>query len=256
MLSKKLGETKGPLFVWLFVTLCFAMPILFGSSSRGQLPQDVTISLILSLLLNIITIPWGLVIFFLVAFLAFWEKKRSLREIFSSVGLKRQGSVSSVFWTLTLTPFFLVIYLLLMVMSYFLGPLSFPQASSPTNGPVPIWYPYYMIIYSFFPVAVIEEAVARGYILDRLMPEHPSSIAKALPAIIISSLLSTLYHIPAYLGLYTFSLPWAVALLAGNVFPWSIALSVAYVRARSRNILGPVLIHFLADSMPIILSLA
>jgi len=113
-----------------------------------------------------------------------------------------------------------------------------------------------MIIYSFFPVAVIEEAVARGYILDRLMPEHPSSIAKALPAIIISSLLSTLYHIPAYLGLYTFSLPWAVALLAGNVFPWSIALSVAYVRARSRNILGPVLIHFLADSMPIILSLA
>jgi len=255
MLSKKLGETKGPFLVWLFVTLCFATPILFGSSSRGSLPQDITMPLILSLLLNIITIPWGLVIFFLVTFLAFWEKKHSLKEIFSSVGLKRQGSASSVFWTLTLIPFFLVIYLLLMVMSYFLGPVSFPQASSPTNGPVPIWYSYYMIIYCFFPVAVIEEAVARGYILDRLMPEHPSSLAKAWPAIIISSLLFTLYHIPAYLGLYKFSLPWAVALLAGNVFPWSIALSVAYVRARVRNILGPVLIHFLADSIPIILSL-
>jgi len=113
-----------------------------------------------------------------------------------------------------------------------------------------------MIIYAFFPVAVVEEAVARGYMLDRLMPEHPSTLAKASHAIIISSLLSTLYHLPAYLGIYSFSLVWAVALLVGNVFPWSIALSIAYVRARSRNILGPVLIHFLADSIPIILLLA
>jgi len=254
MSSKKLGETKGPFIVWLFVTLCFAIPILFSSSSSGTLPQD-TVSLILILLFNM-AIPWGLVIIFLVIFLAFWEKRLSLKEIFASLGLKREGSANSVFWSLALIPFFLVIYLLLMIFSYFLGPVSFPQTSSPSVGQIPLWYPYYMIIYSFFPVAVVEEVFARGYMLDRLMPDHPSSLVKAFPVIVVSSLLFTLYHLPSYLRVYSFSLPWAVALLVGNVFPWSIALGIAYVRARTRNILGPLLIHFLADSIPIILSLA
>jgi membrane protease YdiL (CAAX protease family) len=112
-----------------------------------------------------------------------------------------------------------------------------------------------MIMYSFFPVAVVEESIGRGYILDRLMPQHPSSLVKALPAILLSSLLFTLYHLPSYLMLYSFSVPWTFALLAGNVFPWSVALSIAYVRARTRNILGPVLIHFLADGLPFVLML-
>lgn len=253
MSSKKLGETKGPFIAWLFVTLCFIIPILFRSSSGGTLPQDITMSLVLSLLINM-AIPWGVVLVFLVIFLAFWEKKRSFKEIFASLGLKREGSAKSVFWTLALIPFFLVIYLLLMIFSYFLGPFSFSQSLAPSGGQIPAWYPYYMIIYSFFPVAVVEEAFARGYMLNRLMPEHPSSLAKALPAIITSSLLFTFYHLPSYLRVYSFSLPWTTVLLVGNVFPWSIALSIAYVRARTRNILGPVLIHFLADSIPIILS--
>lgn len=255
MASKKLGEIKGPFIVWLFVTLCFAIPMVFRSSSSTPIPQDITMSIFLTLFINI-AIPWGLVLVFLVIFLAFWEKRRSLKEIFAGLGLKRKGSVKSLFWTLALIPFFLVIYLLLMMLSYFLSPVSFPQTSGPSDEPVPLWYLYYMIIYSFFPVAVVEEAFARGYMLDRLMPEHPSNLTKALPAIILSSLLFTLYHLPAYLRLYSFSLPWAVSLLAGNIFPWSIALGVAYVRARTRNILGPVLIHFLADSMPIVLLLA
>jgi len=203
-----------------------------------------------------IAIPWGAVLVFLVVFVAFWEKKRYLREIFSSLGLKRKGSAKSVFWALSLIPFFLAIYLIFIMFSYFLGPVSFTQASVSSGGQFPLWYPYYMIIYSFFPVAVIEEAVGRGYMLDRLMPQHPSGLIKALPAMLLSSLLLTLYHLPAYLKVYSFSLPWVVALLAGNVFPWSVALSIAYVRARTRNILGPVLIHFLLDSMPYILMLA
>ncbi len=255
MASKGLGETKGPFIVWLTVTLCFTIPMVFRSSSSTPIPQDITMSIILSLFINI-AIPWGLVIVFLVIFLAFWEKKRSLKEILAGLGLKRKGSVKSFFWTLALIPFFLAMYLLLMMLSYFLGPVSFPQASGPSDGPVPLWYLYYMIMYSFFPVAVVEEAFARGYMLDRLMPEHPSNLTKALPAIFLSSLLFTLYHLPAYLRVYSFSLPWAFALLVGNIFPWSIALGVAYVRARTRNILGPVLFHFLADSMPIILLLA
>jgi len=52
MASKKLGEIKGPFIVWLFVTLYFAIPILFGGSSNGTLPQNVTILLVFGLLIG------------------------------------------------------------------------------------------------------------------------------------------------------------------------------------------------------------
>jgi len=256
MESKKLGEVKGPFIVSFFFALYFAIGILRGGSSEGTLPQDVTMSLIYILVVSII-IGWGPLLVFPVAFLAVWEKRRSLRNIFSGVGLKREGSVMSVFWSVVvLFPFLFIIGLLTVIFSYFLGPIPIPvQSSVSSGGQTPLWIPYYMIIYSFFPVAVVEEAYARGYILDRLMPQHPSSLVKSLPAIVLGSLLSTLYHLPSYLWLYTFSTPWLIALLAGNVFPWSIALSAGYVRARARNILGPILVHFLADAIPYVLML-
>jgi len=141
----------------------------------------------------------------------------------------------------------------MQVLSNFLG--SIPSAAS-NNGQIPIWYLWYMVIHSFFPVAVVEEAIGRGYMPDRLMPQHPSSIVKALPAILLSSLLFTLWHVPSYLMSYSFSTPLVVGLLAGNVFPISVVLSIAYVRARTINIIGPVLTHFLLDATPIILWLA
>jgi len=253
MASKMLGETKGPFIVWLFFTLYFAIPILFGGSSSGTLPQDVTISIVLGLLIGV-AIGWGGILVFLVIFLALWEKRRSLREIFSSVGLRRTGSVKSVLWSFALLPLIIAISLLgMMVLSHFLGPI--PSAVS-DSVQFPTWYIWYMVMYSFFPVAVLEETTARGYMLDRLVPQHPSSLVKALPAMLLSSLLMTLWHVPAYLRVYAFPIPWIIGRLAGNVFPTSLILSIAYVRARTRNIIGPVLIHFLLDAMPIILMLA
>jgi len=254
MVSKKFGETKGPFIVWLFVTLCFAILILLRGSSKGTMPQEITMSLVLNLILGMAE-SYGVILVFLVIFLAFSERRRSLRDIFSSVGLGRTGSVKSVFWSVVLTPLFLlVIGLIGIVLGFFLGDIPIPTSVS-NSGQVPPWFPYYMIIYSFFPVAVVEEAWARGYMLDRLMPQHPSNLVKALPAVLLSSLLFTLYHLPSYLRLYSLSAQWVVALLAGNVFPWSVGLSIAYVRARARNILGPVLVHFLADAIPYILML-
>jgi membrane protease YdiL (CAAX protease family) len=252
MESKKLGETKGPFIVWLFFTLYFAIPILFSGSSDGTLQQNVTISLVSGLLIGL-AIGWGGIPVFLVIFLALWEKRRSLRAIFSSVGLRRTGSVKSVLWSFALFPLLIVIGLMMIVLSFFLGPI--PSAVS-NSVQIPTWYIWYMVIYSFFPVAVLEEAIARGYMLDRLMPQHPSRLVKALPAMLLSSLLMTLWHIPSYLRIYSFPIPWAVGRLAGNVFPISVVLSIAYVRARTRNIVGPVLIHFLLDAMPFILALA
>jgi len=253
-MSKKFGEVKGPFIVWLFVVTYFAIPILFVGSSRGTLPQEVTVSLVLNLLIAIVSGCGGILVFLFV-FLSFWEKRRSISEIFSSVGLRRKGVVKSVFWSILITPLFLVIIgLMTMMFVHLPGPVPFLNSAS-NNGETPLWFPYYMIIYSFFPVAVVEEVISRGYVLDRLVPQHPSSIIKALPAILLSSLLFTLYHVPSYLRLYSLSPAWIIALLAGNVFPWSVTLSIAYVRARTRNVVGLVLIHFLLDSIPFILML-
>ena len=252
MASKKLGEIKGPFIVWLFVTSYFALSMVFSGSANGALPQNLTMPVVLNLLVAMAR-GWGVILAFLFLFLAWWERRRRVREIFSSVGLKRTGSVQSVVWSLALFPIFIAVGLTTMMLSHFLSPLS---TSVSSNGQTPLWYLWYMVIYSFFPVAVVEEAIARGYLLDRLMPQHPSSLAKALPAILLSSLLFTLWHLPSYLLSYPLSPTWAIGLLAGNVYPISVVLGIAYVRARTQNIIGPLLIHFLLDSIPIILSLA
>lgn len=238
--------------MWLFVTLYFAIPMLISGASTGTLPQNLTISLVLALLTSI-AIGWGGILVFLVIFLALWERRRSLGEIFSSVGLRRTGSVKSVLWSFALFPIFVIVGLISMMLSNFIGPLPTTVSNS---EPLPFWYLWYMIIYSFFPVGVLEEAIARGYMLDRLVPQHPSSLVKALPAMLLSSLLATLYHIPAYLKVYSLPIPWTIGRLTINVFPISLALSIIYVRARTRNIIGLILIHFLLDAIPFILLLA
>jgi len=255
MASKKLGDIKGPSLVWIFVLSYLTILAMLGESSKVTLPQALTVSIVFRLLIAMAQ-PFGVILAFLVIFLAFYEKRHSLIEIFSSVGLRRKGIRKSILWTFALIPLIFVVYLFLMMITHFLGPISFPQASGSNNGQTPLWYLYYMILYSLFPVALVEETFARGYLLDRLMPRHPSRLLKALPAILLSSLLFTLYHLPTYLKVYQFSTAWAIALLTGNVFPWSIILSIAYVKAGTRNIIGPVVMHFLADSMPIVLKLA
>ena len=252
--SRRLGQTKGPFIVWVFFTLYFAILILFGRSLGGAFPQYVTVSVILGLLFGIAE-GYGVLLVFLVVFLALWEKRRSLRQIFSGIGLGKTGSAKSVLWSFALFPLLIVIGSMLMVLSSFLGPIPFLSASVTNTMRYPSWYLYYMILHSFFPVAVVEEAFARGYMLDRLMPQHPSTLKNGLPAILLSSLLFTLWHLPGYLVGYRFSVPWVAGLLAFNVFPISVVLSIAYVRAGARNIFGPVLVHFLLDAMTPILML-
>jgi len=153
--SKKLGETRGPFIVWVFFTLYFTIPILFGKPSSGTFPTNVTVSLILGLLVGIAE-SYGVLLVFLVIFLALWEKRRSLLGIFSSIGLRRTGSVKSVLWSIALFPMLIVIGSILIVLSSFLGPVPFLSASVSNGAQYPVWYRYYMIIYAFFPVAVVE----------------------------------------------------------------------------------------------------
>lgn len=256
MASHLFGEIKGPVFSLLLI-LCLIIPVLllFKGSSGGPIPQHLSASLILGQLISF-GLSYGVWIVAFIGFLAVWEKRRSLKDILRSVGFKREGLGKSVFWSLLiLIPAGLVFSLVMILFSNLLGPTSMTQASNPSGGSPPTWYIYYLIIYAFFPVAVFEEAFGRGYILDRLMPQHPSSIRKALPAIMLSSVLFTLFHVPSYILLYSFSPMWTIALLIGNVLPNSIFLAISYVRSRTRNVGGPIVAHFLMDSLPYILLL-
>jgi membrane protease YdiL (CAAX protease family) len=246
MASHKFGETKGPLVICLLFTTYMVLLV-------TVLAPLVTVTelTVVNLVIQAAEV-YGVLLAFLVIILALREKRRNFREISSSLGLKRQGAGRSVFWSLALFPLCIAFGFISMILSYLAGPASIFIS----NGhELPAWYFWYLIVQSFFPVAVVEEAAGRGYMLDRLMPEHPSSIAKALPAILLSSLLFTLFHVPTYLGGSVLLIPRALVLLTLNVFPISVILGVAYVRARTRNIIGPVIVHFLLDAIPPILTL-
>jgi len=176
--------------------------------------------------------------------------------IFSSVGLKREGSVKSMLWSIALLPLFLATISLMMMLTYFLVAISFARISVSSSGQVQLWYPYYMIIYSFFPVAVVEEAIGRGYMLDRHLSQHPSSLTKGLPAIFLDSLPRTFYHLPAYLRSYSLSVRLGYCSSGRQFFPVVSCLKHSVRWTKSRDIIGSVLTHFLADAMPYILFLA
>lgn len=241
MTFEKFGEIKEPFIVWLFFTIYLAMVPFFSIVTTLNIPN---------LLVQTAEV-YGVLLAFLIVFLVLVEKHRSLREVFSSVGLKRNGTAKSVLWSFALFPLLIAIGGIMMMLTYFLAPVS---TSGSGSQQVPSWYIWYMLIQSFFPVAVVEEMWARGFMLDRFMPQHPSSLSKATPAIVLSSILFTVWHLPTYLRSFRFQLPW-VSLQAGNVFLISVVLGLAYARARTRNIVGLVLVHFLLDALPIIVAL-
>lgn len=248
------GEIKGPIFVTILILCLFVtVLLLFRGSSGGSIPQDISGALILGVLTSF-GLTYGVWIVAFVVFLDVWEKRRSLRDILSSVGLKKEGLGKSIFWgLLILIPVGLVFFLVTAFFGSLLGPIT--QATNSSGASPPTWYTYYLIIYAFFPVAIFEEAFGRGYMLDRLMPHKPSGIKEALPAIILSSILFTLFHVPSYVLVYSISPMWVVVLLIGNVLPNSIFLGIGYVRSRTRNIGGSILAHFLMDSFPYLLML-
>jgi len=249
-MTGRFGETKGPLAVWLLFTLYLASYIFVR-----RLFQIYTTLTLDSLLVESAEV-YGVLLAFLAVFVVLGEKRRSLKDVFSSMGCKRKGTAKSVLWSFTLFPLFIVIGLVSMALSNYLDSLTSLSVFVSSNGQFPLWYRYYMIVHSFFPVAVVEEMFARGYVLDRLMPEHPSSLWRALPAILLSSVLFTVWHLPSYIAGRGFSGLQVAVLLGSNVFPISVVLGAAYVRARGRNIVGPVLVHFLLDAMPVIITLA
>jgi membrane protease YdiL (CAAX protease family) len=169
------------------------------------------------------------------------EKRRSLKDLLVSVGFRKQGIGKSILWTMAcIIPYIVVIFLI--------SGKSLIQQATSLKSVIPTWLIICNIIYFLVLVAAFEESFFRGYLLDRFMPEHPSSIKKALPAILLSSLFFMIYHTP-------------ILVFNGNLFSLapilviSLLLCLGYVRSRNRNIIGPVIAHFLIDSSVYFLAL-
>ncbi len=242
---RRFGEIKGPLAVSLVVFAYFAAVMSLANPAGESLPQQLSLAVVARLAANA-AVAYGPLVLVLIVYEGWVERRRSVRDIFAGLGFRRQGVGRSLSWSLVVFPGYVVVGVLSLMVAGYAAPPS-------GGGTVPAWYPYYLILDAFFPVAVVEEAFARGFLLDRLMPAHPSGLLQAMPAILLSSLLFALYHLPTYLVAYSFSPTRAFLPLAVNVFPLSVLLGVAYVRARARNVAGPVLVHFLLDALPYVL---
>lgn len=227
------GELKKPI-ITLTIMLCLLV-LCIATFSR------IHISLLPSILSYIVLIlGFGIC-------LRVREKRRSLKDLLVSVGFRKQGVGKSILWMIAwIIPFYVVEFLIFGQ--------SFIQQATSINSVMPTWLTIGYILFFLFFVATFEESFFRGYLLYRFMPEHPSRIKKALPAILLSSLCFATYHIPNLVLQNSFSSIAGLFQLA-QVLVISILLGLGYVKSGNRNIAGPVIAHFILDSLPYFIAL-
>lgn len=245
---------KGPVVVWLFI-LSYWGVISFvsrGGSSVSQLPSVLSAAVLLSLLFSLVA-QYGPVFAFLFLFVRFYEKRQSfgIRSLVSSVGWNGTGVRKSLKWSLI---FFLVAIpvgiVFLIIESAVAGSGAEHMAGSTSSTVVPGWYFSFAVI-ALLADVVMEETLMRGYVLDRLMPTHPSTPRQSLTAVLLTSAMMSSYHLLPYLYAYNFSLALTGVNLIADFF-YSILISFAYIKSKARNASGPIVFHFLLD-VPLVL---
>jgi membrane protease YdiL (CAAX protease family) len=240
---------KGAIAVWLFILSYWALTSFFGRvESASKIPSVMTASLWLTFIAGQL-VEYAPVLLFLFFFVWSYEKSErsgGIKTLFSSVGWNRTGIRQSLKWALVFLLILAPISLVLSSVQSLVAVGAEGASAQPAMTSIPLSY-LIIIIISAFGTAVTEETAVRGYILDRLMPAHPSTLGQSLKAVVIASVMMMFYHAAPYINSYGYPLPLtAVALV--SVFVYSIFLSFAYVRSRVRNASGPILFHFLLDA--------
>jgi len=248
---------KGPVAVWLFALCYWALVSILAhgsSSSSAQLPSTLTLSVFFGLTASLL-LQYGPILLFLFLFVWLYEGRRGrgTRSLFSSVGWNRVGVRTSLKWALVFLVTAIPVGLLMLLLeSAVAGSGAEHLAGTTSSTALPSWYIPFAIALLLADV-VTEETIVRGYILDRLMPAHPSSLRQSLTAVLATSVMMSSYHLVPYLYTYGF----APALTGVNLmadFLYSMLVCFAYVRSKARNVSGPVLFHFLLD-LPMLIGL-
>jgi membrane protease YdiL (CAAX protease family) len=246
------SQTKRVLMVWGFVIAYLAVAYLAVSGTGGGMQQQIPSSFSPTFAISVTAgelILFVPVMLFLVYLVRHYEGG-TIRSTLSSLGLNRVGIGRSLLWSIVFAA--LLVLALLLWEGVIAGLFGSGFATAQTLAtPIPKWYAIVIMIPNLLN-AVMEESVGRGYMLDRLMPSHPAGLRASLLAILGVSILGMLYHIPTYLLGYHFSLPSAIFNF-GVVFFGFMFVGLGYVRSHTRNISGPVLVHFLLDAGPYLL---
>ena len=159
------------------------------------------------------------------------------------MGAKRSVKWALVFFVVAIPVGLLMLFIETAVGGAGAGHLAGQSSSSTT---VPSWY-FPFLVSDLVVDIVAEETLMRGYVLDRLMPAHPSTLRQSLAAVIVASVMMSSYHLVPYLYTYGFS----PALTGVNLvadFLYSVLISFAYIKSNARNVSGPFLFHFLLDA--------
>ncbi|WP_054842310.1 CPBP family intramembrane metalloprotease [Vulcanisaeta distributa] len=109
-----------------------------------------------------------------------------------------------------------------------------------------------IMVYTLYPIAVSEEVVFRGFMLNRLLPRNGSvGVITAMPAVIIDAIYFTVAHVPVYLAVYGMNnvtpliYTLAYILVYGGVISGVIFIS-------TRNVIPDIIIHWINDYLSII----
>lgn len=186
-----------------------------------QLPEVIEESIIKP-------IVWLLPVFYL----TFFKEKRDLL----SIGITLKNIFPSIYYSLGLGAFFVFEALIVNYVKYGgnfsfganIGNLPFTQALSLS-----------------FATAITEEIVFRGYIFNRLWEYLKNEVYTNL----LTSILWALIHLPVTIFLWKLDFPAVITyLFLTTIF----GIGSAFVFARTKNILSPILLHVLWQ-WPIIL---
>jgi len=156
-------------------------------------------------------------------------EKLSLRETLKSLGIRVSGIKSS------LISAFVIIFL--MTLPSLIFPL--PQYPKRWWEEGPLWYTYAWILLFIFLTVPTEEIAYRGYVLGRMIPGRSSFKIFLIPVgLILSSFLHALWHVSHFMDFEFYLITIILGIIEGIVF------------LKTRNILGPVIIHAYTNIYP------
>ncbi|MCG2880791.1 MAG: CPBP family intramembrane metalloprotease [Vulcanisaeta sp.] len=103
------------------------------------------------------------------------------------------------------------------------------------------------LIYTLYPIAISEEVVFRGFILNRLLPRYynASTLITTVPAIIVSALYFTLAHVPVYLAVYGIKNPLPLLTTLTYIFIYGVISGFIYVITNS--VVPDIIMHWIND---------
>ncbi|WP_264890747.1 CPBP family intramembrane glutamic endopeptidase [Vulcanisaeta souniana] len=110
-----------------------------------------------------------------------------------------------------------------------------------------------LLIYTLYPIAISEELVFRGFILNKLLPRRnstkPISIMHSIPAILISAIYFTAAHLPIYLAMYGVNDLLTVAYILSYIFIYG--LISGFIFALTSNVIPDIIMHWINDYLSI-----